>query len=139
MGPSGDGFARFKNVVGLVPRVSEEADRWLAAGREDLVTAEVLVDADRGEHAAFHAQQAAEKAFKAVLVERRESFPQIHDLVVLAEEADAPSGIRDGCRTLSQAYVQSRYPDVPGSIETHRAEELVEDAREVVEWARKTI
>lgn len=132
-------FARFKDEAGRCRAVSEEADRWLAASREDLVTSELLADADRGQHAAFHDQQAAEKAFKAVLIEKEGSFPQIHDLVVLAEEVETPSELRETCRTLSQAYVQSRYPDVPGSIETEQAEALIDIAREVVEWATKRI
>lgn len=46
-----------------------EAERWLRYAREDLQAAEVL--AERGvapRQACFHAQQAAEKAIKAIFV-----------------------------------------------------------------------
>ncbi len=43
-----------------------EALRWLKTGNEDLTTAKVLLQAGRFAHACFHAQQAAEKAMKAV-------------------------------------------------------------------------
>ena len=35
--------------------------------------------------AAFHAQQAAEKYFKAILISEGKSFPKIHDLIKLNE------------------------------------------------------
>jgi HEPN domain-containing protein len=54
------------------------ARRWLSKARTDLVLATVVLERDRegleGWAAAFHAQQAAEKALKAVLVARGEAL-----------------------------------------------------------------
>lgn len=61
--------------------------RWLAKARTDLTLASVVLE--QGPEmdpwvCCFHAQQAAEKALKAVLVARGEEPPRIHDLGALA-------------------------------------------------------
>lgn len=48
----------------------EEARWWLSTGEGDLAAARVLYDAGHFNLCAFHAQQAAEKALKAVLAAR---------------------------------------------------------------------
>ncbi len=61
--------------------------RWLAKARTDLALASVILEQgpDMDPWACcFHAQQAAEKALKAVLVARGEEPPHIHDLGALA-------------------------------------------------------
>lgn len=70
-----------------MPRVDRTARlvrRWLAKARTDLALATVVLERDRedleGWAAAFHAQQAAEKALKAVLVARNIDPPHVHDL-----------------------------------------------------------
>jgi HEPN domain-containing protein len=63
------------------------ARRWLSKARTDLTLATVVLDQgpDMDPWAAcFHAQQAAEKALKAVLVSRGVEPPHIHDLGALA-------------------------------------------------------
>jgi HEPN domain-containing protein len=56
-------------------------ERWWEYAERDLDTARVLLGAQRWDAASFHAQQAVEKAFKAILVRKgEESPPRIHDL-----------------------------------------------------------
>ncbi len=60
--------------------------RWLSKARTDLTVASVILEqgADMDPWAAcFHAQQAAEKALKAVLVAQGAVPPYIHNLVAL--------------------------------------------------------
>lgn len=52
----------------------EEAGWWLATARGDLEAARVLLRSGQHNLAAFHAQQAAEKALKAVLAEAGRLF-----------------------------------------------------------------
>jgi len=63
------------------------ARQWLAKARTDLALATIVLERDRAEMegwaAAFHAQQAAEKALKAVLVARGTDPPHVHDLGAL--------------------------------------------------------
>ena len=62
-----------------------ETARWLRYAGEDLITAETLLAQARipPRQACWHAQQAAEKALKAVLIFLQIDFPRTHDLNVL--------------------------------------------------------
>jgi len=82
--------------------------------------------------AAFHAQQAAEKALKALLVHRGVVPPKVHDLTELAARTGAPSEVKDACKALSPAYLEARYPDVPASAGP--APPLIAKAKEVIAW-----
>ena len=63
----------------------------------------------------FHAQQAAEKVLKALLVYHGERPPRTHDLVVLLTRCiDAGARLDDleeDCRDLTFFAVSARYPD----------------------------
>ena len=111
-----------------------EVQRWLRYAQEDLVAAEMAVGnrAMAARHACFLAQQAAEKALKAIFVFLRVDFPWRHDLEALrtlipddwALKADLPD-----LATLTEWAVEARYPgDWPDATE--------EDARNAVEQAR---
>ena len=65
--------------------VLTETDRWLRYAEEDLITAETLLAQAHipPRQACWHAQQAAEKALKAVLIFLQIDFPRTHDLNVL--------------------------------------------------------
>lgn len=119
--------------------MTEEAARWLSKAGEDLETSRYLLQGEYVGQAAFFAQQAAEKAFKAVLVAREGRFTKIHNLVSLASEAKAPDILREKCESLTPAYVAYRYPDVENPITPPEAEMLVKIAAEVVAWARRQL
>ena len=64
----------------------------------------------------FNAQQAAEKALKAICLARRLDFPRTHSLVLLMDviEADGltiPENVREA-DILTQYAVQTRYPGI---------------------------
>lgn len=123
------------------PEVRELVDGWLAYARDDLKAAEELESSDiPARISCFHAQQAAEKAMKAVFVLEQIDYPYTHDLVKLAEAL--PPGWTVGASNgdladLSRWAVESRYPmlDEPDSGDSDRA---LTTARTVVEeLARK--
>jgi len=62
-----------------------EMRRWLRCAQEDLYTAEAMVEWERvsPRHVGWLAQQAAEKALKAVLIFLQIDFPRTHDLDAL--------------------------------------------------------
>lgn len=62
------------------PEILAEVERWLDYAREDLQAAEALVTLNIPRQVSFHAQQAAEKAIKAVFVFLQVDFPYTHDL-----------------------------------------------------------
>jgi HEPN domain-containing protein len=66
-------------------RLPESAAILLRKAREDLQTLEVLIGSGKAPASStgFHAQQAAEKAIKAVLSHQNVVFPRTHNLRVL--------------------------------------------------------
>lgn len=113
---------------------------WLRRARSDLALARFTSTATEilYEDLCFHAQQAAEKAVKAVLVSRSVEFPKTHDLnrllgLVLADGVDVPEAIREADRLTRHAF-QSRYPG-PWSVSEDDYRRALALAQEVVEWA----
>ena len=66
---------------------ADDPDAWIAMAREDLALAEAKPARVSYRPLCFHAQQAAEKATKAVLIAKSVQFPYIHDIGRLLELA----------------------------------------------------
>lgn len=97
--------------------VSEaDAQAWLHKAEQDLAAARALSagESPLWDIVVYHAQQAAEKYLKALLVRRAIQPPRTHDLVLLLTlcVATAPGlvGLADDCAFLSPLAVLSRYP-----------------------------
>ena len=91
----------------------------------------------------FHAQQAAEKCIKAVLISLGIDFPYTHDIAHLAtlvdrSEVDYAKPLEDAIE-LTQYAVLARYPsdDVPAT-ETE-LDAAVNIAERVFEWAETVV
>ncbi len=89
----------------------------------------------------FHAQQAVEKACKAVLVAGGWEFKRTHDLRFLLQEADAqgigvPDAVRD-TRWLTPWAVELRYDEFLD--ESLDREAAVEAAHQAVNWAERLL
>ncbi len=78
----------------------KETKNWWEQAKEDLKAAKINYDNKVYYVASFLAQQAAEKALKALLLESSLKIPKVHDLVFLAERTGAPEGIVSKCREL---------------------------------------
>jgi HEPN domain-containing protein len=112
---------------------------WLRRARSDLALAQaprpagVLI-----EDLCFHAQQAAEKALKAVLVEnailvpRTHSIPRLLDLI--PSHLQPPQKVQEAA-ILTDYAVTSRYPGSYEPVETAEYEEALALAVAVVSWA----
>ena len=87
---------------------------WLSAAYDDLVLIKEIIRNETLTHmVAFHAQQAIEKSFKALLEERDGIVPRIHTLETLLARItkyvviDAELDLLDD---LDKLYVDARYP-----------------------------
>ncbi|HPD07557.1 MAG TPA: HEPN domain-containing protein [Candidatus Bipolaricaulis sp.] len=94
----------------------EFVQNWLRKAAADLAAAQHLLTG--GEHlvssAAFHAQQTAEKALKAVLIWHQREAPRTHDLALLvdlisSEDPELAHKVR-GAVSLTPYGVEARYP-----------------------------
>lgn len=119
---------------------------WREQSLRDLAHARhALEDADY-EWAAFAAQQAAEKALKA-LVMAHGGEPWGHLTTGLAEAlpeaVDAPAAVLDAARRLDKHYIPARYPNgfaagFPGTLYTRgEAEQAIADAEAVSDFCRR--
>jgi len=125
----------------LEPEVRAEAIRWLGFALGDLAGARAALE----EHdlpprlAAYQAQQAAEKAIKALLILTGQDFERTHDLEALTlklpTDAAAVRGLDVDLERLSNFAVGLRYPDAATEVGLAEAESAVKDAALIVESA----
>jgi len=124
--------------------VPGSAEDWLARAEGDLVLARVpLPEGAFYEDLCFHAQQAAEKALKAVYQHYNRRFRYTHDLDELitglqGEDIIVPPEVVDAAPLTAYAW-EARYPGLsePVTIEEYR--EALRQAEFVVNWAMKVI
>jgi HEPN domain-containing protein len=94
----------------------QEAESWLQRAHDDLGAARKLLSGNDpfAATAAYHCQQAAEKALKAVIVGAADAPPKTHDLRVLIARCiridPALAGLRDACDELTPYATEFRYP-----------------------------
>ena len=117
-------------------------DDWLRYARSDLNLSREKSEGVLSETLCFHAQQAAEKAIKAVLLAEERSFPYTHDLQQLLDrlpdKVTVPSSVQEAVE-LTKYAVLSRYPAdlAPVNDEEHRR--AVQWAEATVAWAEKHV
>ena len=118
----------------------KELENWIAYAEEDLGSAKKLLKGKKPFLSAvcFHAQQCAEKYFKALLIFKDFDFPKTHDLVTLDSLCNQ-NGIFTGfdaqkLADLTKHAVKTRYP---GSQPTpDEAIEAIDVAVEVRKFTR---
>jgi HEPN domain-containing protein len=123
----------------------EEVKWWLQASDRDKQMAEKLLSEGLFEGCAFHAQQAAEKSLKALVVgygREVRTHSCVNLLKLLKTEGLGVSGAELAVKKLDSHYVQSRYPNGAGgppedlySLEI--AEEAMECLNRVLEFVRQ--
>lgn len=115
-------------------------DSWLEHARSDLRLARLAVGQNvLPEQICFHAQQAVEKAFKAILLRRQVDFPLTHDLEQLLTIFDAakiavPENLQE-VGTLTPYAVETRYPGFWGEISQTAVHEALDLAQQALRWA----
>ena len=91
----------------------------------------------------FNAQQAAEKALKAVCLSRGMDIPKTHSLIHLMDiletsGVEIPKSVRDA-DILTQYAVQSRYPSIMEDVTKAEYQDALKLAANVVFWAETVI
>jgi HEPN domain-containing protein len=122
-----------------------EAMRWLRTGEDDLDAATVLKKNGKFPHACFHAQQAGEKAVKAVWY-RADADPWGHSVRKLIEDLenvdmnlyDRLKGLLRAGTILDRFFIPTRYPNglpelTPGEAYLEEdAEQCIRQAAEIL-------
>lgn len=115
---------------------------WLNSAEDDFETAKILFSKEVFYACAFYCQQSAEKALKAAYIANQKKASPTHNIISLAEELNAPEKIVSACKRLNPHYIQTRYPDAANAIpkdsyDEEIAEDLLENAKDVIEWCEK--
>ena len=117
---------------------------WLARAKGDLSLSRIeLPDGAFFEDLCFHAQQAAEKALKAVYVHHDWTFRYIHDLAELIDDLEThrlgiPDAVKHAIGLNTYAH-DTRYPGLGEPVTSGEHRQAVDMASAVVEWAEKVM
>ena len=94
----------------------ETALKWIKQATHDLEMASKNNAIGGYDTAAFLAQQAVEKALKALYAAQGKPIPRIHYVEELAKGLKLPEDIIDAAIDLSADYMFTRYPDITDTI-----------------------
>ncbi len=124
------------------------AEQWMALARQDLSAAEVLLAhsseaAGVAGIAAYHCQQAAEKALKALLVRHDARVVKTHDLNLLveliADHSSVSESLVEAALRLSPFSTAYRYPNSLPALLVDDARAAIADAHQLFRFARSEI
>ncbi len=117
---------------------------WLRQAEEDAGRARRAFELGDWSLAAFMAQQAAEKALKALFLKRGE-VAWGHSCLKLAEALDAPGEVLEAAKLLDRHYILSCYPNgfpegIPSDYYTREeAERALGAVGEVLRWVKEVM
>jgi len=134
-----------EEAMPLELRDPTDPKEWLRRARSNLTRARAdreLADVAY-EDLCFDAQQAAEKAIKAILVARQYPFPKTHkidDLLALAERSGipVPETVREA-HVLNPYAALTRYVTLAGGVTEEDYERALELAERVFRWAESVL
>jgi len=111
---------------------------WIDRARSNLIRSRQRLPNVYLEDLCFDAQQAAEKALKALCIERGIEFPYVHDLARLItllrdEGQPVPDEVTEAGR-LTRYAVFARYPGLDDPVTEEDHNRAVSIAERVVEW-----
>ena len=120
----------------------DDAREWLARAQSNLARARNRTPDVYLEDLCFDAQQAAENAIKAVMIQQNIEFPYIHDiyalLAVLRDTGETIPKDVDAAGMLSKYAVTTGYPGYRLAT-TQEYQKALEIAEAVVHWAAARI
>lgn len=124
-------------------RPPDDPIEWLNRAKSNLAraTADINLSNIYLEDLCFDAQQAAEKAIKALLLYRGVVFPFVHDLAELVtvlqrNGEEVPPSIAEAAR-LTRFAVETRYPSLAEAVTREDYNRAVAIAAEVILWVEK--
>ena len=121
----------------------DDPREWLNRARSNLACASARIPEAYLEDLCFDAQQAAEKALKAVFIHRKLAFPYLHDLgklLTVLEEAGLkiPKYVRQAER-LTRFAVEARYPGLSDPVTPRQYRKTLRIAESILRWATRQI
>ena len=127
--------------------MADESQAWINTAKQDLSIAKHLLNAFHPmpiEVICYHAQQAAEKAVKALIIflHAGDTVPKVHDISYLLNILEAQLPVSEECfdcaDTLTPYGVAVRYPNEL-FLEAPHAKKAIECAETILSWAEKIL
>jgi HEPN domain-containing protein len=117
---------------------AEDPREWLKRAKSNLVQAQKTDPDVYLEDLCFQAQQAAEKALKALILQERGNFPYVHNVAQLLGVLDEmgielPSDIKQTAQ-LTDYAVEARYPGPFEPVTREEYDAALCLARKTIEW-----
>jgi HEPN domain-containing protein len=121
----------------------DDPREWLNRAKSALSLAQARREGVYWEDLCYQAQQAAEKAIKAVLIRQGVDFSYVHDIAELLVELESAGGSVPGAvkraARLTRFAVFTRYPAPAAALRRMEWAEAVALAQEVVTWAESLL
>jgi HEPN domain-containing protein len=116
---------------------------WIPRAKSNLALSETIRDDVDFADLCFDAQQAAEKAIKAVFIHRGETFPYSHDLELLLDLLEG-NGLKvpkyvHAAKELTRFAHVTRYPGLADPVTKRAYRRAVRIAAAVLRWAERRI
>ena len=91
----------------------------------------------------YNAQQAVEKAIKAIFILHHITFPYIHDIAALItllqnNNINVPESVKESAK-LTRFAIATRYPYILAPVTEHEYKRAIGIAEDVVRWAMEEI
>ncbi len=120
-------------------RSPDNPEDWLGRARSSLALSSVKTPGVLYEDLCFQAQQAAEKAVKAVFVARKIPYPYTHDINALLSGLEQhgiviPEPLWNAV-TLTSYASDTRYPGIETPVTKEEYHQAVRLAQEILNWA----
>jgi len=124
-------------------RPPDDPIEWLNRARSNLLQSQARLEGVYLEDLSFAAQQAAEKAIKAVLIHLGVEFLYTHDLTALLalvqqQGFSVPREVAQAARITRYAVI-ARYPGLAEPVTKEEYAEAVTIAEGVVQWAQALV
>lgn len=119
-------------------------DDWLRHATSDyIIASQEPIEGVILEALCFHAQQAAEKAIKAVFVKHDIHFPYTHNIsklisIIKDSGIDWPEEL-DDASMLTDYALQTRYPGSGVEVTEKEYQEAIQIAKATLDWAKNHI
>lgn len=125
----------------------ENVQEWLEISEEDLDVANLCYKGSKYLYCAYLCQQAVEKVLKALIVAMGELPNPIHNLYILAEDAEIDDSLTaeqtSFLKELSAYAIAARYPERKKKLyslcKQGEAEKLLKSSEEMIKWVKEKV
>jgi HEPN domain-containing protein len=125
----------------------ENVQEWIRISEEDLTVANLCYEGSMYLHCAYMCQQAVEKILKGLITANGELPNPIHNLYILAEDAEIDDDLTTEqtffLKALSTYAIAARYPERKKKLyslcKQEEAEKLLKSSEEMIKWVKGKI